>query len=135
MIGGGLSQPVDFNFVKLRLCFGLPGAQLRDPAEQSSLLLLKRRELCAVGKPFGAQGQLGFQLLAQQRKLPLCGLGLGAQTLNLQGNLLCLILQLFFRLTAIGEMGFEELHLPLQHAPNFWIRGGCGLQNLIKFDG
>ena len=39
----------------------------------------------------------------------------------------------FFSLTAIGEMGFEELHLPLQHAPNFWIRGGCGLQNLIKY--
>ena len=95
MIGGGLSQPVDFNFVKLRLCFGLLGAQLRDLSEQSSLLLLKRRELCAVGKPFGAQGQLGFQLVAQQRKLPLCDLGLGAQTLNLQGNLLCLILQLF----------------------------------------
>ncbi|MBL6849382.1 MAG: hypothetical protein ISQ81_04320, partial [Planktomarina temperata] len=95
VIGGGLSQPVDFNFVKLRLCFGLLGAQLRDLSEQSSLLLLKRRELCAVGKPFGAQGQLGFQLVAQQRKLPLCDLGLGAQTLNLQGNLLCLILQFF----------------------------------------
>ena len=48
VIGSGFAQLVDFNFVKLRLGFGLLGAQLCDPPEQSSLLVLKRRELRAV---------------------------------------------------------------------------------------
>ena len=55
VIGSGFAQLVDFNLVKLRLGFGLLGAQLCDPPEQSSLLVLKRRELRAVCKPFGAQ--------------------------------------------------------------------------------
>ena len=91
VIGSGFSQLVDFNFVKLRLGFGLLGAQLCDPPEQSSLLVLKRRELRAVCKPCGAQRQLGFQLFAQWRKLPLLSLCLGAETLNFQGDLLYLV--------------------------------------------
>ena len=103
VIGSGFSQLVDFNFVKLRLGFGLLGAQLCDPPEQSSLLVLKRRELRAVCKPFGAE------------------------TLNLQGDLLYLVPPFFLGLTAIGEMRFKELHLPVQHMPDIWILGGFGL--------
>ena len=127
VIGSGFSQLVDFNLVKLRLGFGLLGAQLCDPPEQSSLLVLKRRELRAVCKRFGAQRQLGLQLFAQQRKLPLCSLRLGAETLNLQGDLLYLVPPFFLGLTAIGEMRFKELHLPVQHMPDIWILGGFGL--------
>ena len=126
MIGGGLSQPV-FQFREaafvLRLAWRSVARSCREeqpPAVEAQRALRGRQALWRART-------VGFPARRPAAQAAAVRPGLGRSNPQFTGQFALLDFATFFSLTAIGEMGFEELHLPLQHAPNFWIRGGCGL--------